>query len=81
MFISAFHRNTKMSLNCDKYFNDFTNSVLAFVREYFDNLAFNKIYITYTSIAKICALKNHTNGSVWTWVDGELYLPEDWFTA
>ena len=23
----------------------------------------------------------YTNGSVWTWVDGELYLPEDWFTA
>ena len=23
----------------------------------------------------------YTNGSVWTWVDGELYLPKDWFTA
>ena len=56
MFISAFHRNVKMSLNCDKYFNDLTSSVLAFVREYFDNPTFNKIYITYTSIAKICAL-------------------------
>ncbi len=22
----------------------------------------------------------YANGSVWTWVDGELYLPEDWFT-
>ncbi len=22
----------------------------------------------------------YANGSVWTWVDGELYLPKDWFT-
>ena len=76
-FISAFHRNTKISLNCGKYFNDLTNSVLAFVREFFDNPAFNKIYITYTSIANVCTLNQ------WIGVDvgGKLYLPEDWFTA
>ena len=36
-----------MSLNCGKHFNDLTNSVLAFVREYFDNPTFNNTSIFY----------------------------------
>ena len=33
LHIPAFHRDAEMSLNRGRYFNDLTNSVLAFVRE------------------------------------------------
>ena len=64
-----------MSLNCGKHFNDLTNSVLAFVREYFDNPTFNNTSIFYCK--SMCTEESYQ----WIGVDVELYLPEDWFTA
>ena len=31
-------------------------------------------------LCQVGTLLAYTNGSVWCWVDGELYLPEHWFT-
>jgi SRSO17 transposase len=31
-------------------------------------------------MCQVGTLLAYTNGSEWTWVDGELYLPEQWFT-
>ena len=32
-------------------------------------------------MSQVGTLLAYTNGSVWCWVDGELYLPEHWFTT
>lgn len=32
-------------------------------------------------MSQVSTFLAYANGSVWTWIDGELYLPEHWFTS